>query len=108
MEKGCKEDIHARSVLRLSLKGRLDRGKGDFLVVFGEGIGVQTTIMHHTSIKQPWTSQEDMTSVYWHNNITPNFILVTLANRKTKQTLRRDLQAFTLIESLDGVRAWVW
>jgi len=78
-EKGGEEDIYARSVLGLSLRGRLERGEGDFLVIFGESVCIQTTFMYHMSIKQPWTSQEDMTSINWHN-ITPNFIFVTLYN----------------------------
>ena len=83
MEKGGKEDIHGWSVLGPSLRGRFEKGEGDFLVAFGEGISVQMTIMHHTSIKQPWMSQEDMTSIHGHN-ITPYPILIILANRKAK------------------------
>jgi len=83
MEKGGKEDVHARNVLGLSLRGRFERGAGDFFVVFGEDICVQSTIMGHTFIKQPWMSKEDMISICGYN-ITPNLILITLANRKAK------------------------
>ena len=40
MENGGKEDIHPRSVLGFSLRGGFERGKGDFLVIFGEGVCV--------------------------------------------------------------------
>jgi len=40
MEEGNEKDIHARSVLGLLLRGRLERAKGDFLVVFGESVCV--------------------------------------------------------------------
>ena len=53
IEKGGEEDIHARSVLGHSLRGRLERAEDDFLVIFGEGVCAQTTIMHYTSIKEP-------------------------------------------------------
>jgi len=40
VEEGSKKDIRTRSVLGLSLRGGFERGKGDFLVIFGEGVCV--------------------------------------------------------------------
>jgi len=59
--------------------------EGDSLVIFGEGIGVQSTIMHYPSIKDPRPSQEDMTSIH-RDYITANIIFVVLPkDKETKQ-----------------------
>ena len=39
-KQGSKKDIHSWSVLGFTIRDRLERGKGDFLVVFGEGVCV--------------------------------------------------------------------
>jgi len=49
--------VRKTSILGLSLG--LERGetlrwsKGDFLVVFGEGVGIHAAIMHDSPIKEP-------------------------------------------------------
>jgi len=53
LKKGGKEDIHLGVIFGLG-KGRdFEGSKGDFIVVFGEGVGVHVAIMHDSSIKEP-------------------------------------------------------
>jgi len=79
VEYGGEKDVHSRSILGFSWRGRFERSEGDFLMIFGEGVSVQTAIMHNSSIKEPRTSQKDVTSIHGHN-ITPSLVLVVLPN----------------------------
>jgi len=84
-------------------KGRDFGGsKGDFLMVFGEGIYVHAAIMHDSPIKEQWTPQKNMTNLHG-DDVTPNLILVCLANTQRQETSLRNLQTFTLIKPLNGV-----
>jgi len=74
-----KKDIHLGIIFGLG-KGRdFEGSKGDFLVVFGEGICIHAAIMHDSPIKEPRAPQKDMKSVHG-DNVTPNLILICLAN----------------------------
>ena len=50
-EKGGEKDIHIRVVFGFWRVSGLERGQGDFLLVFVEGVSVHPTIMDDTSIK---------------------------------------------------------
>ena len=51
LEKGGEKDIRMRVVFGFWRVGGLERGQGDFLLVFAEGISVHPAIMDVTSIK---------------------------------------------------------
>ena len=51
LEKGGEKDIHMRVVFGFWRVGGLERGQGDFLLIFVEGISVHPAIMDDTSIK---------------------------------------------------------
>jgi len=95
--------VRQRSFVSYGLK----RGEGDFVEVFCECVCVCTGTMHNSSIKEPRASQRDVACIHGHN-ITPNLILVVLTNWQSKETMRSDLQAFTLIKPLSSVWAWMW
>jgi len=55
--------------LEFVLWGMFERGNGNFLIILGEGIGIQVAIMRDSPIKEPWSFEKDMASIYV-NNIT--------------------------------------
>jgi len=69
-EKGGEKDIQVRVVYGLSRGSGFERGQGDFLLVFVEGVSVHPTIMDDTSIKYPMSFHKDVTSIH-ENYITP-------------------------------------
>jgi len=70
LEQGSEKAIHLWGVLGFGLLCRFEKGKGNFLISFDKGVGIQAAIMHNPPIKEPWPSQKDMTSLHGHN-ITP-------------------------------------
>ena len=50
-EKGGEKDIQVRVVFGLSRGSGFERGQGNFLLVFVEGVSVHPAIMDDTSIK---------------------------------------------------------
>ena len=56
-EKGGEKDIQMGVVFGFCSRGGFERGEGDFLFVFLEGISVHPAIVDDTSIKQPRSSQ---------------------------------------------------
>ena len=51
LEKGGEKDIHMRVVFGFWRGSGLERGQGDLLLIFVEGISVHPAIMDDTSIK---------------------------------------------------------
>jgi len=61
--------------------GRAQKGKGNILPIHDGDVSVQVTIIHDLPTKCPWSSQQDMICIR-RGNVSPQLILVILANRE--------------------------
>ena len=84
LEESGEKDIHVRVVFGFRGVGGFERGQGDLLVVFMEGVSDHPAITGDTSIKEPWSTQKDVTSIHGLTKFHTKFHLYSFCQWKER------------------------